>query len=288
MPCWRNFLLKSTNSQINLLSLLIIRKLLSRSLAASCFILLVACASNGEPDAVKTVETVEVINPDDPHEEINRGVYGFNKGLDTYVSSPLATVYQFILPDFVSGTVANFFTNLKEPRTVINDALQGKGTPAGDDFERFVINTLLGLGGLIDVASYAEIEYHEEDFSQTLAVWGVPRGEYVVIPVLGPSSYRGIPGKIVDVASSPVSYLIWPIQVLDLLNARSNADQSLTFIDEAAVDPYLFMRASYLQWRDYQITEGANAENDILLPGLDESFDEEELDLLEEDLEIEL
>ena len=262
---------------------MIIRQL-SRLIAVAGIFLLVACASNSEPKEKEVV----VINPDDPHERINRKTYGFNKGVDTYISSPLVTVYQFVLPDFVSTTVANFFTNLKEPRTVVNDALQGKEGPAGEDFERFVINSLLGLGGLIDVASYAEIEYHEEDFSQTMAVWGVPRGEYVVIPVLGPSSYRGIPGKIVDAAASPVSYLIWPIQVLDLLNSRSNADQSLKFIDEAAVDPYLFMRASYIQWRDYQISEGANAETDILLPELDDSFDDEDLDLLDDDLDINL
>ena len=224
----------------------------------------------------------------DPHESINRDVYAFNKGVDTYISSPLVTVYQFILPDFISTSVANFFTNLKEPRTVINDALQGKATPAGEDFERFVINSLLGLGGLIDVASYAEIEYHEEDFSQTLAVWGVPRGEYVVIPVLGPSSYRGVPGKVVDAAASPVSYLIWPIQVLDLLNSRSNADQALNFIDEAAVDPYIFMRASYIQWRDFQISEGENVTESILLDGLDDAFDDEDFDLLDDDLDIKL
>ncbi|WP_428354159.1 MlaA family lipoprotein [Methyloprofundus sp.] len=261
---------------------MIIRQLL-RLIAVACILQIVACASTSKP------ETVAVINLDDPHENVNRKIYGFNKGVDKYFSSPLVTVYQFALPDFLSTTVANFFTNLKEPRTVVNDALQGKGIPAGDDFERFVINSLLGLGGLIDVASYAEIEYHEEDFSQTMAVWGVPRGEYVVIPVLGPSSYRGIPGKVVDAAASPVSYLIWPLQVLDLLNSRSNADQSLSFIDEAAVDPYLFMRVSYRQWRDYQITEGANSAEDILLPELDdELFDDEELDLLQQDLDIKL
>ena len=257
-------------------------RLLSRFIAISGIFLLVACASTGNS------KTVEVTNPVDPHESINRDIHAFNKGVDTYVSSPLVTVYQFILPGFISTSVANFFTNLKEPRTVINDALQGKEKTAGEDFERFVINSLLGLGGLIDVASYAEIEYHEEDFSQTLAVWGVPRGEYLVIPVLGPSSYRGVPGKVVDAASSPVSYLIWPIQILDLLNSRSNADQSLKFIDEAAVDPYLFMRASYIQWRDFQISEGANTAEAILLPELDDAFDDEDLDLLGEDLDIKL
>ena len=124
--------------------------------------------------------------------------------------------------------------------------------------------------------------------SQTLAVWGTPRGEYLILPLLGPSSYRGIPGEIVDAASSPVSYAIWPIQILDLLNERANAEQSLKFIDEAAVDPYIFMRASYIQWRDYQITEGANTAENLLMPELDESLDDEAMELSEQDLRIKL
>jgi len=255
-------------------------RLFFRLISIVGFFFLVACASKG---------TIEEVNAEDPHEDFNRSMYGFNKGLDTYVSSPLVTVYQFIFPNVLRIPVANFFTNLKEPRTVANDALQGKVKPAGEDFERFVINTLLGFGGLVDVASYAEIEYHQEDFGQTLAVWGVPRGEYLVLPILGPSSYRGVPGLAVDAVSNPVTYAIWPVQVLDLLNTRSNAEQSLKFIDEAAVDPYVFMRASYLQWREYQITEGENTSENLLLPELDDSFDEDEdLELLEEDLEIKL
>jgi len=254
-------------------------RLFSRLIILIVFSMLIACASTGKE---------KEINTDDPHEGFNRSMYQFNDGVDTYVSSPLITVYQWVLPNVLRQAVANVFTNLKEPRTVLNDAVQGKAKPAGDDFERFVINTLLGFGGLVDVASYAEIEYHEEDFAQTLAVWGVPRGEYLVLPLLGPSSYRGIPGEIADAASSPVSYLIWPIQVLDLLNTRANAEQSLQFIDEAAVDPYIFMRASYIQWRDYQISEGANTAENLLLPDLDDSFDEEELELFKEDLDIKL
>lgn len=257
-------------------------RLLSRSTIVIGGIFLAACAT-GSPE--KEAE----LNTEDPHEKYNRSMYAFNKSLDTYISSPLVSVYHGISPEFLRITIANFFTNLKEPRTAVNDVLQGKVKPAGDDFERFVINSLLGFGGLIDVASYAEIEYHEEDFAQTLAVWGVPRGEYLVLPALGPSSYRGIPGEIVDAASSPVSYAIWPIQILDLLNTRSNAEQSLKFIDEAAVDPYVFMRASYVQWREHQITEGAMVAESLLLPEMDESFDDDEdLDLLEEGLDIKL
>lgn len=236
-------------------------------------LLLTACASSGE---------VVEINAQDPHEGMNRSMYAFNDGVDTYVASPLVTAYQWILPDFIETGVTNFFTNLKEPKTVLNDGLQGKEQQAGADLERFLINTLLGFGGLINVASYADIEYHEEDFDQTLAVWGVPRGDYLVLPLLGPSAYRTIPGDIVDAFTSPANYAIWPIQLLGVFNARSNASQSLNFIDEAAVDPYVFMRASYLQWRDYQITEGANTSDNLLIPGMDEMFeDEEELKTLE-------
>lgn len=267
-------------------------RFLLRFFTISSLLFLVACATTGEQQKPKQSENNPVdleasaeLDSGDPHESINRKVYIFNKGLDTYVSSPIVTVYHFISPGFLRTSVANFFTNLKEPRTVVNDALQGKEKPAGEDFERFVINTLFGLGGLVDVATYAEIEYHEEDFSQTLAVWGVPRGKYLVIPFLGPSSYRGVPGKAVDAISNPVTYAMWPFQVLDLINTRSNAEQSLQFIDEAAVDPYVFMRASYLQWRDFQITEGESSADNILVPDM---FDDEDLELLEEDLDIQL
>jgi len=236
-------------------------------------LLLTACASSGE---------IVEVNEQDPHEDLNRSMYAFNDGVDTYIASPLVTGYQWILPDLLETGVTNFFSNLKEPKTILNDGLQGKEEQAGIDFERFLINTLLGFGGLIDVASYAEIEHHEEDFDQTLAVWGVPRGEYLVLPLLGPSAYRTVPGEVVDAFCSPVNYAIWPIQLLGIFNARSNASQSLNFINEAAVDPYVFMRASYLQWRDYQITEGANISDDLLIPGMDEMFDdEEELEALE-------
>lgn len=238
-------------------------------------LLLTACASSG-----RELE----VNAQDPHEELNRTIYAFNDGVDTYVASPLVTGYQWILPDLLESAVTNFFNNLKEPKTILNDGLQGKEQQAGVDFERFLINTLLGFGGLINVASYADIEYHEEDFDQTLAVWGVPRGEYLVLPLLGPSAYRTIPGEIVDAFCSPANYAIWPIQLLGVFNARSNATQSLNSINEVAVDPYVFMRTSYLQWRDYQITEGENASDDLLILDMEEIFDdeeEEELEMLE-------
>jgi len=220
---------------------------------------------------------------EDPHENFNRSMHSFNDGMDSYISKPLVTGYQWISPYFVEVAIANFFTNLKEPRTVINDVLQGKEKASGEDFERFLLNTFLGFGGLVNVAHYAEIDYHEEDFAQTLAVWGVPRGEYLVLPMLGPASYRSIPGEIVDAASSPVSYVSWPIQLLGLLNSRNNADESLARINEIAVDPYIFMRSAYWQWREHKISEGVVQADDFLLPDL-----EYDMDLEDEELEVEV
>jgi len=246
-----------------------------QGLIAIGMLLLAACASTGE------------INKVDPHEKFNRTMYGVNEGINNYVTRPIAKSYQWIFPDFLQTAVVNFFNNLKEPRTVANDVLQGKEKQTGDDLERFVINTLFGLGGIVNIASYADIDYHEEDFAQTLAVWGVPRGDYLVLPVLGPASYRALPGKLVDAVSNPVNYAIWPIQVLGLVNTTSSADEALNMIDEIAVDPYIFMRTSYLQWRDHQITEGQIISNDLLLPDMNDE-DEADMELLEEDLDVNL
>ncbi len=251
----------------------------SRTCLISLACILSACAGTGNTTQAVT------LNPDDPHERLNRNIYAFNEGVDTYISSPIITVYQWVSPNLLQTAVSNFFNNLTEPRTVLNDSLQGKEKQAGDDFERFVINTIFGLGGFINVANYAGIENHDEDFAQTLAVWGVPRGEYIVLPLLGPSSYRAVPGELVDAATNPVSYVSWPIQLIGLINSRSNAEQSLNIINEAAVDPYIFMRASYLQWRDYQIHEGNTPNEDLMMLDLD--ADDEELDLLDDALGIE-
>ncbi len=226
------------------------------------------------------------INEADPHEGFNRTMYRVNEEINDYVARPIVKSYRWIFPDLLQSAVANFFNNLKEPRTIVNDVLQGKEKQGGTDLERFVINTLFGLGGMVNVARYADIEYHEEDFAQTLAVWGVPRGDYLVLPVLGPASYRALPGQLVDVVSNPVNYAIWPIQMLGVINTTSRAEGALNRIDEAAVDPYIFMRTSYLQWREHQITEGRVMPSNLLLPDMED--DEDEMDLLAEDLELNL
>ncbi len=128
---------------------------------------------------------------------------------------------------------------LKNINVVINDVLQAKYAQSAHDTGRFALNTTLGLGGFVDVAKSVGLEQNDEDFEQTLAVWGVPQGSYLVIPFLGPSTVRGVPGAAFDTAANPVSYVGLPVQLISLLNTRANAEGALKFIDEAALDPYV-------------------------------------------------
>jgi phospholipid-binding lipoprotein MlaA len=192
----------------------------------------------------------------DPYEGFNRTMYNFNDGVDTYFAAPLASGYKFITPSFLQTGINNFFTNLKGINVVLNDLLQAKLTQSAADLGRFTLNTTAGIGGFIDVAQYAGLESHEEDFDQTLAVWGVPEGAYLVLPLVGPSTVRGVPASAFDAAANPASYASipteWisiPVQFMNALNARANAEGALKFINEAALDKYVFTRESFLQWR---------------------------------------
>ncbi len=203
----------------------------------------------------------------DPYEDINRKVYAFNMTVDEYVAEPVANAYKAVTPNVMQAGVNNFFGNLKTINTVINDVLQGKFQQSVEDSGRFLVNSTMGLGGLLDVATDMGLEHHEEDFDQTFAVWGVPQGSYLMLPFLGPSTTRGIPGSVLDTAANPATYVGMPVQalqVLEVVNARANADGALKFIDEAALDPYVFTRESYLQWRNNLINDGNIEINDDL------------------------
>jgi phospholipid-binding lipoprotein MlaA len=200
----------------------------------------------------------------DPYENFNRKVYGFNDNVDDYVAKPIADTYKFITPDFMETGVTNFFNNLKTINVVLNDVLQAKFEQSGRDTGRFLMNSTLGMAGLFDVAKTVGLEQNDEDFEQTLAVWGVPQGSYLVLPLLGPITTRGIPGAVFDTAANPASYVGAPIQVISLINTRANAEGALKFIDEAALDPYVFTRESFLQWRNHLATDGkTDASSDL-------------------------
>lgn len=213
-------------------------------------ICLSGCATTG------VTEQKEIVNKVDPYEHFNRKIYVFNDAVDDYVAAPITDAYKFITPQFMQTGVANFFSNLKNINVVINDILQAKFAQSAHDTGRFALNTTMGLGGFVDVATHVGLEQNDEDFEQTLAVWGVPQGSYLVIPLLGPSTMRGIPGAAFDTAANPASYVGLPIQLISLLNTRANAEGALKFIDEAALDPYVFTRESFLQWRNNLATDG--------------------------------
>lgn len=213
-------------------------------------ITLSGCATTG------VTESQTLADKDDPYEHFNRKMYEFNDTVDNYVAEPISDAYKWITPQFMQTGVYNFFGNLKNINVVINDVLQAKFAQSAHDTGRFALNTTMGLGGFIDVAKQVGLEQNDEDFEQTLAVWGVPQGPYLVIPLLGPSTARGIPGAAFDTAANPTSYVGLPIQLISLLNTRANAEGSLKFIDEAALDRYVFTRESFLQWRKNLATDG--------------------------------
>ncbi len=245
-------------------------------------LLLAGCASTdvakSETSATKVVS--EQQNPVDPYEHINRKIYGFNNKLDKYVAKPISDAYLWVTPQFVQTGIANFFNNLNDISVVLNNTLQGKFEQGAEDTGRFLLNSTVGLAGIFDVAKEVGLKKHQEDFAQTLAVWGVPDGPYLVLPVLGPATTRGVPGAVMDTATNPVSYVGYPVQLLSMLNSRANAEGSLKFIDEAALDPYVFTREAYLQHRKYLVKDGEIEVNhdvaeleDAFYEDEDESFD---------------
>ncbi len=202
-------------------------------------------------------------NPRDPLEPINRAVYKFNDTLDKVVMKPVATVYREVLPDVVRTGVTNFFNNLYDILTALNNLLQGKIVDAASDVGRIAVNTTIGLAGLIDLATEFGLEKHKEDFGQTLGRWGIGDGPYLQIPFFGPSSFRDALGAFVDFKVDPI-YWIWRDHMatrnsmwgLYFVNLRANLLDSTKILDEAALDPYEFQRDAYLQRRRNLVYDG--------------------------------
>lgn len=222
--------------------------------------------------------SVQASQDRDPWEGWNRNVHEFNEVMDTYVARPVAKGYRFITPRFVRTGVSNFFSNLGEVPTTVNDLLQAKPGDALKSSGRFVINSTIGIFGLFDVASWIGIEEHKEDLGQTLAVWGVGSGPYVVIPFLGPSTLR-------DSLSIYPNYQLHPIEhaplseeetygvlALDLVHRRESLLDKENLVSG---DKYVFYRDAYLQNREYEIKDGEV--EDRFDAGFDD-FDDMDLD----------
>ena len=211
--------------------------------------------------------------PQDPWESWNRGVYKFNDALDRAVAKPVAKTYVRFVPQPIRTGVNNFFTNLDTPTVMVNDALQGKFVAAASDLGRFVLNSTVGLAGILDPASSAGLARNNEDFGQTLGKWGVHPGPFVELPVLGPSDLRDAPARLVDSYTNPREYIKnswikYGLYLPDLTDRRAQ----LLPLDETlkhTYDPYAFVRDAYLQRRAYLVSDGKVTEEPLVDPDAD-------------------
>jgi len=208
-------------------------------------------------------------NPDDPLESYNRSMFKFNQTVDKYTLKPVAEGYQYIMPEFASLGVSNFFNNLDDIVVFFNQILQFKPADALETSARVVFNTTFGILGLIDVSTAMDLPKHNEDFGQTLATWGVGSGPYIVLPLLGPSTIRDSAGLVVDwTYFDPIfkrqtlrqSMITFSIKYID---KRANLLAATNFINEIAPDKYAFTRDAWLQHRKYLIYNGHPPDDEI-------------------------
>jgi len=202
----------------------------------------------------------------DPLEPMNRYFFDLNNALDELVLKPFAGWYYILLPNFAQDGVRNALNNLRTPVILGNDLLQGDLDRAGITVARFFINSTLGIAGLFDVAREFGLISHDEDFGQTLAVWGTGEGPYLVLPILGPSNPRDATGRGVDMAMDPLtwilpmydlSYLGFVRAGLDAVDLRARNLKTLDEIKQGAIDYYATIRSLYRQHRDDEIRNGA-------------------------------
>lgn len=215
---------------------------------------LTACASVAHPD------------PRDPLESYNRGMTSFNEQLDAMILKPVATAYRDITPAPVRTGVSNFFANIGDLWSFVNNVLQLRGEAAAASFVRFNVNTFLGLGGLLDIASEMNVDRHPQDFGLTLGRWGVDAGPYLVLPVLGPSTLRDTLALPVDRKGNVITY-VDPVSArhslyaLRAVEGRANLLRAGAVLDGAALDKYSFMRDVFLQVRR-QAAAGGDLDED--------------------------
>lgn len=219
----------------------------------------------------------------DPFEGLNRSIYQFNDAFDQAVGQPVAEAYQKVVPQPVNRGISNFFSNLEDVLVLFNDLLQLKFQQAASDFGRISFNTTFGLLGFFDVASHMDFPKHNEDFGQTLGYWGVGQGPYLVLPFLGPSTLRDGTGDVVDGFAYPAYRLEDPntrlgLFLLDAVDTRAELLRASRVLEQAALDPYAFVRDAYLQRRQSLVYDGNPP-----LPEFDPLLDDPEFDPLAPD-----
>jgi len=217
--------------------------------------LVAGCATNKDPEAIAQ---------NDPYESTNRAIFDFNMKVDRNVAKPVAKFYNHAVPTFARDGLHNFLTNLDKPITLGNDMLQADGPRVGETLCRFTVNTTLGVGGLVDVATMIGVPDHTEDFGQTLGTYGVGEGPYIVVPFMGPDPPRDIAGDVVDIFMDPLTYInfhgsdTWyavraGTEVLDL---RARNVDNLEQIERTSIDFYATTRSLYRQYRNAEIRNG--------------------------------
>lgn len=212
----------------------------ARAAAALCLfaLLFAGCATSSGPD---------------PWEHANRKIFAFNEGVDRYALGPAAHAWNFVVPSPVERAIRRAFDNMSMPRVFLNDLLQGYPLRAGQDVVRFVLNSTFGYAGIFDVATDAGIPKSDADFGQTLGVWGVKSGPYLVLPLLGPSDVRDGVGYAVDAVAVPWGWLLpaWTgsLILVRIVNLRAIYNDEIEENRRTAIDYYLFMRSAFLQNR---------------------------------------
>jgi phospholipid-binding lipoprotein MlaA len=226
----------------------------------------------------------------DPFESYNRAMYAFNDSVDNAVLRPVAQTYQDYMPDIAQTGISNFFDNIGDLTNMVNNLLQFKIENAVSDFGRILWNSTVGIFGLIDVATHMGLQKHDEDFGQTLAVWGVPDGPYLVLPLLGPSTIRDTVGLVGDIYVDPLfaieeeGNVYWGLVILRFIDTRADLLSASRVLEEAAIDPYIFVRDAYLQHRRNLIYDGNPPQDETMQfdPASDADLELElELDLQE-------
>jgi phospholipid-binding lipoprotein MlaA len=221
------------------------------------------CAAT--PDLSDSADVAEFEAINDPFEPTNRSIFAANRALDSAVLKPAAVGYKSLMPEFLRTRVSNVLANLRGPVIFTNDVLQGELERAGITFVRFFINSTIGIGGLNDMATAMDVEGHDEDFGQTLAVWGIEEGPFVMLPVFGPSNPRDTVGLVVDFLIDPLrmwasntnrDYVPLSRAGVDAVNLRAQNLEVLNDLEKSSLDFYASIRSLYRQRRADAISNG--------------------------------
>jgi phospholipid-binding lipoprotein MlaA len=223
---------------------------------------LAGCTTTSNPDSLAQ---------NDPYEPTNRQIFAFNQGLDKHVALPVAKFYNHAVPEFARDRIHGVLDNLGKPVTFANDVLQGEAERGLQTFGRFTLNTTLGIGGMFDMATKFGIPDHSEDFGQTLGVWGVGEGPYLVMPGLGPAPPRDLGGDVADNFLDPFTYMrfdgYWTFTYvragMGVLDLRARNVDTLEQIERSSVDYYATQRSLYRQFRNSEIRNGKPDTSDL-------------------------